>query len=742
MLSCARNLTGFYKPSARVGPDEEPAVVSTGDDEKDELLRELAFPMWVVPVSTMRELAKTGKPLPKHEDLAAQSKLLKWKPGMKTLFFSHTWLGNSHPDPMGPKTALIAALLDGIANGKTQIMGYWMAFIIFNERGISAKRLSRDFANGYVWMDYISIPQDDRTNQGLAIASITSYVALADLFLVLAGPWQHADDGSIRDVRAWGERGWCRMESLANALSPRSKTLVVAQSPTDIVSFGPLGIVGRMWFQETVGRGRFTVEADKLALGPTIQRLLTRRIAQAERERDWPLFRFLHAISRRLLYGTGVEQPNEPLGDWLARLRFCSIHDGVASGLTPLRYAVIAERADLVEQLLEQGVDIESPCARKVAGEWVFPGDTILHSASMFTGSEDACIIQMLLSRGANTRAVQRNPPCGHALLNAAVCSNIPAVDALHKADPSLWQVPHFGGILPFEEALMVGRPEMTAHVFEHYPEQLRGLPEGVDTFLNMDGKRGVQPARTRAYMERTKGAPLVWYAVNHIGDPRVLKIVLGHGNDPNGGPINELRLARLPWRLLVGIGTFFSERMSAPPDLFDRFANFYTLPLHIAALTGNLGCVRMLLDHGADPTLGDSRRGMTPLHLAAMKGHESCAKLLLQHAPEGVGVASLAALKDRKGRTAARWAMKRGHCELALNLKRIASGSAQSLWTEVEAPPKDHLPSTDASTVVAGAKYASLHTQASAANSLPLAAPDDEEEEEGAGDVENVVME
>ena len=110
----------------------------------------------------------------------------------------------------------------------------------------------------------------------------------------------------------------CRMENLANALSPVQKTFIVAQSPNDILAYGPCGIVGRFWFQETVGRGTFTVEADKLSLGPSILALIQRRWGQAEREGDLHLFRFLHAAANTLLHGTGVQLPEEPLEQWLA----------------------------------------------------------------------------------------------------------------------------------------------------------------------------------------------------------------------------------------------------------------------------------------------------------------------------------------------------------------------------------------------------------------------------------------
>ena len=49
-----------------------------------------------------------------------------------------------------------------------------------------------------------------------AIASIGSYVTDAHYFLTLGGAWTHTGDGSVRDVRAWAGRGWCRVEQLSN----------------------------------------------------------------------------------------------------------------------------------------------------------------------------------------------------------------------------------------------------------------------------------------------------------------------------------------------------------------------------------------------------------------------------------------------------------------------------------------------------------------------------------------------
>ena len=55
---------------------------------------------------------------------------------------------------------------------------------------------------------------------------------------------------------------------------------------------------------QPVGTGEFTVEADRLALGPVIRDLVAKRKEQAMWQNDLPVFRTLHATSTRLLMGT------------------------------------------------------------------------------------------------------------------------------------------------------------------------------------------------------------------------------------------------------------------------------------------------------------------------------------------------------------------------------------------------------------------------------------------------------
>ena len=62
------------------------------------------------------------------------------------------------------------------------------------------------------------------------------------------------------------------MEATANALSLTSNTFIVAESATSIFAYGPSGVGVGQWFNDVVGEGNFTVDSDKVALGPVAAR--------------------------------------------------------------------------------------------------------------------------------------------------------------------------------------------------------------------------------------------------------------------------------------------------------------------------------------------------------------------------------------------------------------------------------------------------------------------------------------
>ena len=153
-------------------------------------------------------------------------------------FISHVWLGRGHPDPRGVKLSLLKEIVRRIQAGELEIKTQWMQYFQFGSLAISARALKSSLAEGYIWMDIASIPQRNPEAQGRAIRSIASYVHESSYFFVLAGAWQH-EDGTGRDAWAWRRRGWCRLEALANTLSPGgAKPLILIQSPSAIAAYG------------------------------------------------------------------------------------------------------------------------------------------------------------------------------------------------------------------------------------------------------------------------------------------------------------------------------------------------------------------------------------------------------------------------------------------------------------------------------------------------------------------------
>ena len=130
--------------------------------------------------------------------------------------------------------------------------------------------------------------------------------------------------------------------------------------------------------------GSFTVDSDKFALRDVIAGMIRRRQAQALREGNMVWWRTLQCLTSPILAGTGFteEGTDEPLDAWLTKLRFASVADGATTGHTPLRYAVIAGRTDLVQAMLrDPSVDVNGAIHARHA-DLMFnmqPGMSILH---------------------------------------------------------------------------------------------------------------------------------------------------------------------------------------------------------------------------------------------------------------------------------------------------------------------------------------------------------------------------
>ena len=86
------------------------------------------------------------------------------------------------------------------------------------------------------------------------------------------------------------------------------------------------------------------------------------------------------------------------LQQWMSELGFSSVNDGLESGWSPLRFAVMAGHTSLVAELLDKGADVAAPLKRGDSRFAAQPGSTILHLACFIRDDPD--MVRLLLARG------------------------------------------------------------------------------------------------------------------------------------------------------------------------------------------------------------------------------------------------------------------------------------------------------------------------------------------------------
>ena len=645
-------------PAAQLAPplrSSKTSASSSGDAFLSTALKR-SFPMFVLPVKTL--LSPSFQMFRPHEELRDAGALVEWQQGMApVLFVSHTWLRYRHPDSEAlDKFKTLTSTLKRVVAGELAVKPGWLTELVFGKEAkqfrCSALQLQRDLTDGYIFFDFMSIPQAPEAGeaQQRAIASLVSFVSDSRYFFVLAGGWTH-EDGSQRDEMAWSDRGWCRMELTANVLSPSSKPMVVVRSPTNIEAYPPGGLIMREWLSHAiVGRGKFTVDDDRLKLAPHLQHLISARKAQALAEGDLEFFRLLHARTAALLDGTGIFPPEEPYTVWMAAMRFESANDGKKSksGLTPLFFAVLAGRKDIVAALLERHADLHAVCKIDIPRLSFVKGCTLLGAACFLT--DDAELVQMLIRHGADPTTPADSKFADSCLSFAFSMSNLKVAKFLIEHDRTLLDQRNNMNCLPVVNLFMMGKLESARFIKEHCPEVLVKLAQ--------------QPA------EQWGQSVITSAIVNNAGSLEVLKMLLDAGistelsskaHGKMGTIIHFCDFARRFNKLQMGgmvMGFAYTTR---------------TPPLCAASATGNPAALKLLLDRGADiHNRGHNPRQLTALHFAALGGHADVVAALL-------AAGARTDLKDKAGRTPADIAKQVGNREIRQMLIGAAAEARSS---------------------------------------------------------------
>ncbi len=289
------------------------------------------------------------------------------------------------------------------------------------------------------------------------------------------------------------------------------------------------------------------------------------------------------------LLAAGVD-PNDP-------------RQAVNAGETPLMLAARAGRVGAVEALADAGADVDA--------QETWNGQ----SALMWAGAEGhVAVVETLIARGADIRA--RSNSGATPLLFAVRKGSIGAVRALLAAGADVNEA-RPDGAAPLLVAVVNGHEDLVDLLLA---EGADPNAEGGSTRLTVQGMRA-EPMplviRKLGYSERESegitrgnifGRPLqaaVHVANWHISDQfivvnldrlRVLRALLAHGADVNGrNSMEEPRWSGARYRRHMTGATAFM----------------------LAAKAADVEVLRLLLEHGADPTI-DTEDGITPLMAAA----------------------------------------------------------------------------------------------------------------------------
>ena len=187
-----------------------------------------SFPMMVMKMETFMELDQM---LP-YEEMIKEKKVFEWTPDMGRVFFlSHQWTSFVHPDPKSEQLEVAQTFLNKVAKGMIKSLfatqEEWEAFH-YKEANwflhfdpVTEEEMAEDVKNGYVWLDYASVPQaaDAEEERLRAIDSIPYYVDHALVFCAIVPKLAHKDlPGTFCTYKSWQDRGWCRLETQVHEL--------------------------------------------------------------------------------------------------------------------------------------------------------------------------------------------------------------------------------------------------------------------------------------------------------------------------------------------------------------------------------------------------------------------------------------------------------------------------------------------------------------------------------------------
>ena len=423
------------------------------------------FPMFTVLLQTLLSMTEIRS----HEELFDRGELYNFIAGMgKAIFVSHQWASFSHPDPAAKQLGVLKKCLENLVSGQSKI--HLPPVVELYGGRVKCPTTAFYQQSLYIWYDYFSVPQGTGISatekRALAIGSIPSYCAEADLFVILCPSIPHADlEGTVLGYNSWSDRGWCRLERMARALA-RDDGLVIRVDDADHPT-----LCGKEFLNQhkPPGRGQFTFDEDKTKISEVLVRMLEKKLLNYLDSKNFEKYRFWLSISHLYLDGLDVEPIEglipleEPRGlnsfdssdltaKFLQLTRFKSISQRDSAGWSPLCYAAVKGDAVLVKALLNSRANVQDKATKekskaKSDAFLLAPNISVLSLASAVHSNE---VVELLLSARANINA--KDGFGGTALHAVSLTNNVEGARILCEAriDPNITCFP---GLHPFATA-------------------------------------------------------------------------------------------------------------------------------------------------------------------------------------------------------------------------------------------------------------------------------------------------
>lgn len=423
------------------------------------------FPMFTVLLQTLLSMTEIRS----HEELFDRGELYNFIAEMgKAIFVSHQWASFSHPDPAAKQLGVLKKCLENLVSGQSKI--HLPPVVELYGGRVKCPTTAFYQQSLYIWYDYFSVPQGTgiraTEKRALAIGSIPSYCAEADLFVILCPSIPHADlEGTVLGYNSWSDRGWCRLERMARALA-RDDGLVIRVDDADHPT-----LCGKEFLNQhkPPGRGQFTFDEDKTKISEVLVRMLEKKLLNYLDSKNFEKYRFWLSISHLYLDGLDVEPiegliPLEEPGGlnsfdssdltakFLQLTRFKSISQRDSAGWSPLCYAAVKGDAVLVKALLNSRANVQDKATKekskaKSDAFLLAPNISVLSLASAVHSNE---VVELLLSARANINA--KDGFGGTALHAVSLTNNVEGARILCEAriDPNITCFP---GLHPFATA-------------------------------------------------------------------------------------------------------------------------------------------------------------------------------------------------------------------------------------------------------------------------------------------------